>query len=88
MARVRLEFNYPGFNEVRTSPEVAAEVHRRADAIGAAANAATEEGEGFEVRKSINKTRARASIITVTAEAMLAQQTDHVLERALDAGRG
>ena len=35
----------------------------------AAANAGL-DGDGYEVRKSVNKTRARASIITVTADAM------------------
>lgn len=90
MARVRLEFHYEGFNEVRTSPEVTADIHRRTDAIAAAANGMVEGGTGddFEGRKTVNKTRARGSVITVTAEAMLAQQRDHVLERALDAGRG
>jgi len=85
MANVRLEFHYDGFNEVRRSPEVQAEVYRRADAIGAAASASS---DGYEVRKSVNKTRARASIITDTADAMLDQAKNHTLERALDAGRG
>ena len=87
MARVRLEFHYQGFNEVRQSPEVQADLFRRADAIGAAANAGL-DGDGYEVRKSVNKTRARASIITVTADAMRDQATNHTIERAIDAGRG
>lgn len=81
MARVRLEFHYDGFNEVRTDPAVQAEVNRRAEAIAAAA------GEGFEVRAGVTKSRARAVIITATPEAMLAQATDHRLERSIDAGR-
>lgn len=81
MGRVKLDFHYDGFNEVRSSPEVQAEVFRRGDAIGAAA------GDGYEVRKTVNKTRARVSIITATAEAMVDQARNHTLERSLDAGR-
>lgn len=82
MARVRLEFHHDGFDEVRRSQEVQDDLFRRGDAIGAAA------GEGFEVRKSVNKTRARVSIITAEPEAMVRQARDHVLERSIDAGRG
>lgn len=82
MAKVRIEFHHEGFNEVRKSAEVQADLFRRGDAIGAAA------GEGFEVRKSVNKTRARVSIITVDEAAMVRQARDHILERSLDAGRG
>jgi hypothetical protein len=82
MARVRLEFHHDGFDEVRRSPEVAADIARRTEAIAAAA------GDGFEARTSLTKSRARGVVITAEPAAMVQQARDHTLERSIDAGRG
>lgn len=63
------------------SPAVKADLKRRADRIAAAA------GPGFEASVVSGRNRARASVITATPEARLAEARDHVLLRALDAGR-
>lgn len=81
MGRVKFDFHYDGFNEVRRDPAVAAEVERRAEAIAGAA------GDGYEVRTSESKSRARAVVITATPEAMVDQARNHTLERSIDAGR-
>lgn len=81
-AKIRLEFHYSAFNAVRNSPEVVAELTRRAEAIAAAA------GEGHEVEVRTGGARARASVRTATFQAMKAEAVDKTLTSALDAGRG
>lgn len=80
--RMRLEFNYPGFDQLRKSDPVRAELRRRANLIAA------EAGEGFEVTEHVGPHRARASVRAATWDAKRAEATDKVLTRALDAGRG
>jgi hypothetical protein len=63
------------------SPEVRADLKRRTDRIAAAA------GQGFEASVEVGRNRARGSVITATPEARSAEARDHVLLRALDAGR-
>lgn len=81
MGRVKLDFHYDGFNEVRRDPKVAADIEDRANAIAGAA------GDGYEVRTSSSRSRARAIVITATPEAMVDQARNHTLERSIDAGR-
>lgn len=81
MGKVKLDFHYDGFNDVRRDPKVAADLERRADAMAVAA------GDGYEVRTSESKSRARAIVITATPEAMVDQARNHTLERSIDAGR-
>lgn len=81
-----LKLNYKGFVALRNSPGVIAELERRAKAIADAA------GDGFEARPADTdmrypKGRARVAVVATTAEAMLAEMNDHVLESAIDAGR-
>lgn len=82
MAKARLQFHYDGFDETRRDPAVLADVVRRANAIAAAA------GDGYEVESGLSKSRARAVIITKTADAKRDQAENHTLERSIDAGRG
>lgn len=64
------------------SARVQAELKARADRIAAAA------GEGMEASVRVGRTRARASVITVTAKARENEARHRSLTRALDAGRG
>lgn len=59
------------------------------DAIAAAADASLASGEpGVEVDIDTGRNRLRGVAVTATAEAMVAEATDRVLTRSLDAGRG
>lgn len=82
MADIRVEVNSAGVQAVLKSDEVQALLKERADRIAAAA------GEGMEVSVRVGKTRARASVITATRKARLAEANDRALTSALDAGRG
>lgn len=73
--------NGAGIKEILQSGAVQAELRARADRIAAAA------GQGMEASLRVGRTRARASVITGSREAMLAEATDRSLTRALDAGR-
>lgn len=83
--KVKIDFHkgghYAGFKKLRNSPEVKADLERRARAIAASA------GSGFEVSSQGGKNRARASVITGTFEARREQAKSNVLQRALDSGR-
>lgn len=77
--------NIPGFVALRNSPAVQADIKARAERIAAAA------GDGFAVspvrtNRSVSG-RARVTVYTETAEAMVAEATDRVLDTAIDAGR-
>lgn len=78
-ALTRLELT--GVDDLLKSPEVLADLRRRANAIAAAA------GEGHEVDVRVGARRARASVRTATFDAMRAEAKDRTLTRALDAGR-
>lgn len=58
------------------------EIERRTEAIAAAA------GEGMEPSVQVGAKRLHGSVITATAEAMVAEARDRTLTRALEAGRG
>ena len=83
MARVVL--NHKGFDELLKSPEVQADLRRRAEAIAAAADGG---GGRHVVRTEVGKKRARAAVITADAQAMLTEARTQNLTRALAAGRG
>lgn len=78
-AIVRL--NRKGVTVLLKSPEVKADLEARANRV---ANAA---GEGFEVDSEVGPQRARASVRTVTFDAMKSEAEDRALTRALDAAR-
>jgi hypothetical protein len=80
--KIRVEVNSAGIQALLKSAEVQADLEARARKIAAAA------GEGMEASSRIGKTRARASVITATRKARLAEATDRALTKALDAGRG
>lgn len=78
---VTVKMNRQGVDALLKSPDVAAELNRRARRIASAA------GPGMEVRSSIGRTRARAVVITSTPEARAAEATDRRLSAALWSGR-
>ena len=79
----KLEINDAVAREILKSPEVMADLHRRAAAI---ANAA---GDGvWDVTDGHTPTRARVSVGTGDDTARRAEATRRALTRALDAGRG
>jgi hypothetical protein len=80
--KIRIEINSAGIQALLKSAEVQADLEARANRIAAAA------GEGMEASSRIGKTRARASVITTTRKARLAEAEDRALTKALDAGRG
>jgi hypothetical protein len=82
MAKVRIELTRNGPRQLRQSAAVQADMARRAQKIAAAA------GPGMEATAQVGKTRARASVITATAEARRNEATARALTRAIDAGRG
>lgn len=81
MARIRIALNRKSVRSLLSSPAVAADLERRARAIAAAA------GPGHRVESAIGRNRARAAVITDTAEAAFAEATGRSLTRAIDAGR-
>jgi hypothetical protein len=81
MANTRIVLNRAGVKALLRSPEVVADLKRRAEAIAAVA------GEGNEVEVAVGPTRARAAVVTKTFDAMRDEATDRSLTRAIDAGR-
>lgn len=79
---VKIVVNRKGIRELLRSPEVQADLRRRADNIASAA------GPGHEVDSDVGRYRARASVRTDTIAAMVAEATGRTLTRAIDAGRG
>lgn len=70
-----------GVVELLKSSEILSDLEARANRV---ANSA---GEGFEVDSEVGARRARASVRTVTFDAMKAEAEDRALTRALDAAR-
>ncbi|MEV8134296.1 hypothetical protein [Microbacterium aurantiacum] len=83
MTTVRIEMNSAGFDAILKSPEVQADLRRRAERIAAAAGGEPD----FEVDVRVGASRARASVVTATTEGRLAEAKNRALTSALDAGR-
>lgn len=81
MGAVKIVVNHAAVGELLRSQEILDELERHARPIAEAA------GAGFEVGTFVGRTRARATVITATAEAMIAEATDGRLTAAIDAGR-
>jgi hypothetical protein len=80
MADIRV--NRQAIAALLKSPEVRRELRRRAERIAAAA------GDGFEVRESEPRSRARVAVVAVTNHAKRGEAKDGRLSRAIGAGRG
>lgn len=79
--KMRIEFNYKAFDVIRKSKGVQADLKERADRIAEAA------GPGVEVTTTLGAHRARASVMTMTYDAMESEAKDKTLSRAIEAGR-
>ncbi len=84
---VLIKINSKGVQEILKSARVQEDLKRRADAIAAQANSAAGIVDGFVSGSELGRSRARAYVVTATAEAMVAEATNRTLTRALDAGR-
>lgn len=84
MARTRIKWRRAGFPELRNEPGVLEDLQTRADAIADAA------GDGYESRPAEpgegKKGRARAAVLTGTAEARVDNARNQTLLRSIDAG--
>ena len=79
---MKIKFNRNAFREIRLLPEVAADVHDRAERVAAAA------GEGFDAFPTqAPRNRARAAVVTTSMKAIRQNARNNTLLRALDAGR-
>lgn len=77
----KIVFHYAGFNAVRKSAGVVADITQRAQRIAATV------GPGAEVTITQTPSRVRATIYTDTVEAKTAEAEDKTLSSAIDAGR-
>lgn len=80
MANVKVKLNRRGVEALLKSPGVEADLLARARRIAAAA------GEGMEAESMVGRTRARASVITATPEAMVAEARHRRLSSSVRAG--
>jgi hypothetical protein len=81
MAATRIKLNLAGFRTLRRSPEVMADLEKRARRIADAA------GPGHEVEVTKGRTRALGMVWTDTHEACRNEAANRSLTRAIDAGR-
>lgn len=79
----RLKVNSDAVRALLQSPEVAADLQRRGNAIAEAAGGAPD----FEVTSTKNRDRAVTFVKTATIAGKKAEAEDRVLTRAVDAGR-
>jgi hypothetical protein len=76
-----VKINRKAISQLLKSSEVSADLRRRAGQIASAA------GAGHKPSVQTGRTRARATVITTTTEARVAQATDRNLSNAITAGR-
>lgn len=88
MAKPRIKVHNRAMVDIMRSPEVLAEVTKRAEAIAAAANAEyTGSGTGFVAHSNVHSTRARGTVVTATNQAAYAEAKYGLLTKSMDAGR-
>jgi hypothetical protein len=78
---VKIKLVSSGMAALLKSPEVLADLQRRAEAIAGAA------GPGMEASSTVGRRRALAMVRTATPEAIRAEATSRALTSAIDAGR-
>lgn len=93
MTNVRIELNRAGIREILKSPEVAAELHRRAERVAAAARASApvESGAylaGIEVVDEVHKDRVVSRVYAKAPHSHLVEANTGNLARSLDAAGG
>lgn len=85
MARVTV--NKAALMKLLKSPEVRADLVRRADNIRAAADVAANDPGGHWVDSQIGERMARAAVITATPKSMWKEAVHKTLTSSVDAGR-
>lgn len=80
-SKVKFKIYRKGIGQLLRSPEVEAELLRRARKVAAAA------GDGHEIDSQRGPKRARASVRTATFEAILLERRTRNLTRAFDQAR-
>ena len=93
MANVRIELNRAGIREILKSPEVAAELHRRAERVAAAARASAPVATGaylasIEVVDEVHKDRVVSRVYARAPHSHLVEAQSGNLARSLDAAGG
>ena len=93
MARTRIVLNHSGVGQVLKSGPVAAELHRRAEAVAAAARASAPVASGaylasIEVVDEVHKDRVVSKVVADIGYAMTVEANTGNLSRALDAAGG
>lgn len=78
---MKIKFNRDAIGKLLRAPEV------KSDLAGRARRIATMAGPGMEVSAMVGANRARASVITATTEARLAEAKHRALSSAIGAGR-
>ncbi|MHC6175468.1 hypothetical protein [Glutamicibacter sp. X7] len=81
MAKVKVKMNSRGAQQLLKSPEVQADMLRRAQAVADGA------GEGFSADVIVGRTRARAQAKADTFEAKLKNTREQTLLKNIDRGR-
>lgn len=78
---VRVRMNRAGVRQLLRSPEVVADLERRARAIAEAA------GDGHEIDSSVGRNRARVEVRTDTPAAKAREAKHRTLTASIDAAR-
>lgn len=78
---VRIQLDRQAVRALLRSPEVQADLRRRARQIAAAA------GPGHEVETFVGRNRARATVRTTTPQAAASERAHKTLTHAIQAGR-
>ena len=92
MARPKVNLNNAGIRQILTSPEVTAELKRRANAVASAARSSAVAPHAGEVRYHVvmaqSPTRTRALVIADHPAALGQEAQYRILGGALDAAKG
>lgn len=84
---VRFVLNRAAVRELLRSPQITAEIARRARLIAAAADSATGRPGDHSVEVAVGRNRSRAAVYTETFNAMHREADSRTLTRSIDAGR-
>lgn len=84
----KLEFNYQGFNEMRTSPEVEAALEKLAKRAVEFAEGVAGEGAEFEYSKYVGQTRVRFTLHASNRAAKKAEAEDKALTQGFGSIQG
>ena len=84
----KIEFNYQGFNEMRTSSEVGAALEKLAQRAVEVAKGIAGEGAEFEYSKYVGQTRVRFTLHASNRAAKKAEAEDKALTQGFGSIQG